>query len=118
MLSSMNRMVIVTVVLLNHCQTGGAKILCHGLPRQERVNVDENWCITALCEGPKEGECGWNLVYCSPSSLLSPVSTHEFVSQDFLLLTFPVCKDAQNASFFYLLIGTLIQLPHGSLLIS
>lgn len=41
-------------------------------------------------KGKKEGECRWNLVYYSPSTLLSPVSTHEFVPQD---LTFPVCKD-------------------------
>lgn len=56
--------------------------------------------FTSLCEGQKEGECGWNLVHYSPSTLLSPVSTHEFVSQDFFLLTIPVCKDVENASPF------------------
>lgn len=86
----MIRMVVVTVVLLNPRQTGSAEIFCFRLRRQEKVNVDENWCITALCEGQKEGECRWNLVYYIPSTLLSPVSIHEFVPQD---LTFPVCKD-------------------------
>lgn len=78
MLSTVIRMVVLQLYCSITVRLGVQKSVVLDYEGRKEC-ADENWCIRALCEGRKEGECGWNLVYYSPSTLLSLISTHEFV---------------------------------------